>query len=424
MQVVMENAGADAGCLILRKDVSWVIEASARNTEFQVLQSLSVEQSQDIPLTAINYVKRTLETLVINDATVETSVFADAYIIRQQPKSLLCTPIVNQGKLIGILYLENNITRGAFSGDRLEFLKLLCTQAAISLENATLYNTLEQKVAKRTLELSQTLENLKATQKKLVESEKMAALGSLVAGVAHEINTPVGTSITAASTLADETQAFVNAVAQGNLKRSVLQSYIEVANDCTALILHNLHRAGELIHSFKQVAVDQTSLEQRTFAVKSYLEEILLSLAPKLKQTPHTLTVEGDETITLYSYPGALAQIVTNLVVNSLFHAYQPDEVGKLRFVVQQQEQVVIQYSDDGCGIPPQHLSKIFEPFFTTARNLGGTGLGLHIVYNLVTQKLGGTIDVQSEVGVGTLFIVRLPLSISYSPLASANNGQ
>ncbi len=419
MQVVMENAGADAAALILPKNENWVIEASTqRNTESIVLQSLPVEQSQEIPVTAINYVKRTLESLVINDATVETFLGADPYIIRQQPKSLLCTPIINQGKLIGILYLENNLTRGAFSGDRLEVLKLLCAQAAISLENALLYNTLEQKVAARTQDLSQALDNLNATQKKLVESEKMAALGSLVAGVAHEINTPVGTSITAASTLADETQAFVNAVAQGNLKRSVLQGYIEMANDCTALILNNLYRAGELIHSFKQVAVDQTNLEQRTFAVKPYLEEILISLAPKLKQTPHTLTVEGDETVTLNSYPGAIAQIVTNLVVNSLKHAYQPDEVGQLRFVVQQQgEEAIVQYSDDGCGIPPQHLSKIFEPFFTTARNFGGTGLGLHIVYNLVTQKLKGTIDVQSEVGVGTLFVVRFPLSItSYSP--------
>ncbi|MBR8835002.1 MAG: AAA family ATPase [Stigonema ocellatum SAG 48.90 = DSM 106950] len=417
MQVVMENAGADAGALILLKDENWVIEASAKkHTKYTVLQSLPVEQSEEIPVTAINYVKRTGETLVINDDSVETSLGADPYIIRHQPKSLLCTPMINQGKLIGILYLENNLTRGAFSSDRLEILKLLCSQAAISLENATFCNTLEQKVTARTQELSQALEHLKATQKKLVESEKMAALGSLVAGVAHEINTPIGTSITAASTLAHETKTFVNEVAQGNLKRSILQGYVEVANHSTALIVKNLHRAGELIQSFKQVAVDQTNLEQRTFAVKPYIEEILLSLAPKLKQTPHTLTVEGDETISLNSYPGALAQIITNITVNSLLHAYQPHEVGQLHFKVQQQgEQVIIQYSDDGCGISQENLSKIFEPFFTTARNLGGTGLGLHIVYNLVTQKLGGTIDVKSQTGVGTIFIMRFPLSITSS---------
>ena len=411
MQVVMENAGADQGTLILNREERLEIVARCFGSRDFHKLSIPVEASFEIPLPVINFVKRTQETLLINDPLTHASFGADAYFVANQPKSFLCTAILNQGKLIGILYLENSLTSGAFTSDRLEVIQLLSSQAAISLENATLYSTLEQKVAARTQELSQALEDLRTTQKRLVESEKMAALGSLVAGVAHEINTPVGTSITVASTLADATQSFINAVEQGQLKRSTLNNYVEVAIESTNLILHNLQRAGELIQSFKQVAVDQANLEKRRFGVKSYLEEVLLSLAPQFKHAGHTLSIEGDETITIDSYPGALAQIVTNLVVNSLIHAYQPGECGNLGLEISQQNQeVIIQYSDDGCGIPQENLDKIFNPFFTTARNQGGSGLGLHIVHNLVTQKLQGTIDVHSEAGLGTLFIMKFPL--------------
>ncbi|PSB31901.1 sensor histidine kinase [Stenomitos frigidus] len=225
-------------------------------------------------------------------------------------------------------------------------------------------------------------------QDQLVEAEKMAALGNLVAGVAHEINTPVGTSITLASTLMDETQQFADAVESGALRRSTLSNYLDIARESATLILSNLTRAGELVQSFKQVAVDQSSLGQRTFAVKPYLEEVVVSLSPQFKQALHRMRIEGDETVMIHSYPGALAQVVTNLVNNSLIHAYQPGEQGQLGFnVVQQNEQVTIFYYDRGRGIPELVLGKIFEPFFTTAREKGGTGLGLHITYNLVTQN-------------------------------------
>ncbi|MFB2937743.1 AAA family ATPase [Aerosakkonemataceae cyanobacterium BLCC-F154] len=411
MQVVMENAGADQGSLMLNREGNLEIVARCTGSRDFYQLNLPVEASFDVPLPVINFVKRTQETVLINDPLSHASFATDAYFMANQPKSFLCTPILNQGKLIGILYLENSIASGAFTSDRLEVLHLLSSQAAISLENATLYSTLEQKVIERTQELSQALEDLKTTQKRLVESEKMAALGSLVAGVAHEINTPVGTSITVASTLADATQSFINSVEQGQLKRSTLNNYLEVATESTELILHNLQRAGELIQSFKQVAVDQANLEKRRFSVKSYLEEVLLSLAPQFKHPGHTLIVEGDENITIDSYPGALAQIITNLVVNSLTHAYQVGECGNLKLEISQQNQVaIVQYSDDGCGIPSENLDKIFNPFFTTARNQGGSGLGLHIVHNLVTQKLQGTIDVRSEDNLGTLFIMKFPL--------------
>ena len=418
LNAIITNAGASKCVLMLIQENDLRVEAIAElGQEPNVGPALSIDQSFDIPLSLIYLVKRSLQSLVIADARTEAALVNDLYIRKHQPKSLLCNPIVHQGKLLGILYLENNLATEAFTPDRLEIVKLLSSQAAISIENANLYNTLEQKVSDRTQQLSQTLEELKTTQDQLVESKKMAALGSLVAGVAHEINTPVGTSITLVSTLVDKTTALITTVEQGQLKRADLTNYLNTARDCGEMIFTNLNRAAELVQSFKQVAVDQTNLEQRTIRVKVYLEETLFSLAPNLRHTAHTVTVTGDNTVTISSYPGALAQVVTNLVMNSLMHAYQPEEAGQMYFqVLQQADQVIIQYGDDGCGIPEEHLSRIFEPFFTTARHRGGTGLGLHIVYNLVTQKLRGRIDVQSEAGKGTLFIVTLPLELQVTP--------
>ncbi len=450
MEVVIENAGAEKCVLILPKAGKWVIEAQGSMDKvlkpdlaakgindtnhlgtkpvLTVLQSIPIEESNTIPISVINAVSHKSQALVFDNASEETTLAADSYIIQQQPKSVLCTPILNQGKLIGILYLENNQCTAAFTSDRLEVLKLLCSQAAISLENAQLYSNLEQanskledyshnleeKVAERTQELSDTLDDLKATQKKLVESEKMAALGSLVAGVAHEINTPVGTSITAASILADETQGFCQVLQNGKLKRSVLQNYLDTVQESSELILSNLQRAGELVQSFKQVAVDQAHLDKRTLKVKEYLEEVLISLEPQLKQTSHTLTIDGDETVTIETYPGAISQVITNLVMNSISHGYQPKQNGQLHLHVDRvEEQLMITYHDDGCGIAQDHLGQIFEPFFTTARARGGSGLGLHIVYNLVTQKLLGQIEVKSQIGKGTEFIITLPIGCS-----------
>lgn len=273
----------------------------------------------------------------------------------------------------------------------------------------------------RSQKLSETLEQLKATQNQLIESKKMASLATLVAGVAHEINTPIGTALISASFLANETKVFATNWEQGQLKRSQLQEYLDNATESSQLIMNNLQRAGELVQSFKKVAVDQTKADRHSFALKPYLEEVLHSLDPHLKQTKHKLTVEGDDTITIESYPGALSQVVTNLVLNSIIHGYIPGEEGELRFEVRlgseaSQERsldcpgVMIYYTDNGCGIPSQNLEKIFEPFFTTARAKGGSGLGLHIVYNLVTQKLQGNIRCESEVGKGTKFVIELPL--------------
>jgi two-component system, NtrC family, sensor kinase len=267
---------------------------------------------------------------------------------------------------------------------------------------------------KKSIDLEQAIDELKTMQDKLVESEKMSALGTLVAGVAHEINTPVGTSITLASTLADETTLLMATLVQGQLKRSEFQAYLEIAAESTSLLLANLNRAGELVQSFKQVAVDQASLDRRTFRIKPYLEEVAISLSPHVRKTHHTLIVTGDELLEIDSCPGVIAQIATNLVTNSLNYAFKPEEHGRLHFeVTREGDRLLMTYRDNGCGIPAENLSKIFNPFFTTGRHQGGTGLGLHIVYNLVTQTLRGQIDVRSAIDEGTYFQILLPLSIS-----------
>lgn len=269
-----------------------------------------------------------------------------------------------------------------------------------------LTRNLENKVE----ELSALNAELKATQGQLVEAEKMASLGSLVAGVAHEINTPVGMGIAAISSLAEETRLLAQRYQGGKMKRSTLEAYIKTSLEGCDLITANLQQAAKLVQSFKKVAIDQSSAQKREFLLKDYLKETLLNLMPLLRKTKHRLIIKGSPTIKLDSYPGALSQIVTNLVTNSIHHAYQPNQSGELRFHFwQDHDKVMIEYSDDGCGIPPENLTQIFEPFFTTARSQGGTGLGLHIVYNLVTQKLKGSIHCESQVGAGTKFILNLP---------------
>ena len=259
-------------------------------------------------------------------------------------------------------------------------------------------------------ELEQTLRRLKDTQTQLVQSEKLSSLGAMVAGVAHEINTPVGVGVTAASTLHVFAEKFNQRYQSGELRRSELDRFVEMVMESTQMILRNLQRAADLVQSFKQVAVDQSSGERRQFALKPYIEDVLLSLAPKLKKTAHRIEVDCPDSLYVDSYPGALAQVLINLITNSLIHGFEGRDDGRIHIAVGEAGGLVtLRYSDDGLGIPKQDQSRIFDPFFTTKRGAGGSGLGLHIVYNLVAQILGGTIAVSSEPGRGAEFVIRFP---------------
>ncbi len=418
MKLLIENAGAEVGYLILESESGLKIEAigNAGSDQIEVLGSRSMEKL--LPVSIINFVARTLESVVLGNATQEGKFTGDAYIRSHQPKSLLCMPLINQGVLAGILYLENDLVSDAFTTDRLEVLSLLSSQAAIAINNARLYSNLkrfnenlELLVGDRTQELSQALSNLQSAQTELVKSEKMAALGGLVAGIAHEINTPIGIGVTAASLITDKIQELSDSLQKGLLKRSDLDKFLDTLKQSSLIVLANLNRAAELIQSFKQVAVDQSSEERRAFDLKAYLEEVLLNLQPKLKRTKINVLIDCPDNIVLDSFPGLISQIATNLVMNSLLHAYDAGDNGTICFCVTQYSDFLsFEYSDDGKGIPSDNIDKIFDPFYTTKRGQGGSGLGLHIVYNLVTQKLQGTITCESQVGVGTKFMMQIPL--------------
>ena len=266
------------------------------------------------------------------------------------------------------------------------------------------------KLERTVSELQNSLELLRDTQHHLVQSEKMAALGGLVAGVAHEINTPVGIGVTAASLLDEKTRDCARLFTSQAMKRSDLEAYFRLAQESSEMILSNLRRASDLIQRFKQVAVDQSCEEINSFRLRECLENHIMSLRPMLKKGAHSVQLQCHEDIVLKSYAGALGQIVSILIMNSLLHGFEESQAGMIAIeVVDQSNDIVLSYRDNGKGIPKENLEHIFEPFFTTKRNHGGTGLGLHILYNLVTQTLGGRIKMESEYGQGVVFRMQIP---------------
>jgi len=255
------------------------------------------------------------------------------------------------------------------------------------------------------------LRNLRETQNSLIEAEKLAALGRLVAGVAHEVNNPIGISLTVASSLERKIAAFASEVKRGDLRRSSLNDFVETNRDAASQLVANLNRAAELVQSFKQVAADRNYSDKRIFDLGELTEQVVMSLRPGLRKQNVTLTVDCEPNLMMDSYPGPYGQVLTNLFLNSLAHAFPDGEGGAVDINVRgvSQNKVEILFSDDGCGMSPDVRRKAFDPFFTTRRDQGGTGLGLHIVYNIVTNRLGGRLDLDSGSGKGTRVHIVLP---------------
>lgn len=269
--------------------------------------------------------------------------------------------------------------------------------------------------------LEESLERLRRTQKELIQSAKMAALGDLVAGVAHEVNTPIGVSVTAASFLVERTRLLREQYEQQTMKRSDLEKYLDVAEESATSVLTNLERAAELVQSFKKVAVDQSCEEKRSFEVRNYLEQILVSLRPQFKRTTHKITFDCPACLTMNSYPGATMQILTNLVMNSLIHGFPEGQSGEIEIIVEDAgENVVLSYRDSGVGMDKEQRERIFDPFYTTRRGTGGTGLGMNIVYNLITQTLKGAIVLDSSPGNGVFFVITLPKDPDFSTVVAS----
>jgi len=273
------------------------------------------------------------------------------------------------------------------------------------------------------------LAELRAAQRDLVDAERLAALGGLVAGVAHEVNNPIGISLTVASSLASRCKAFEAELASKTpMRRSRLEDFVEGNRDAAQQLVANLHRAGELIQSFKQVAVDRSHADRRQFDLREATEQIVASLRPALRKAGVNHTIDVPEGLILDSYPGSYGQVLTNLFLNAVTHAYPGVAGGTVRVVARtlRDQEIEIVVSDDGAGMTAEVLRQAFDPFFTTRRGQGGTGLGLHIVYNLVTQQLGGRVSLDSKLGEGTTLRLILPRVAPKQPrgtVGSAGNG-
>jgi signal transduction histidine kinase len=276
---------------------------------------------------------------------------------------------------------------------------------------------LEARVERRTAALSKANSSLQASltriqdmQKQLVEAEKMASLGALVAGVAHEINTPIGVAVTAASFLREEAQKLRRAHQDKSMTASMLDQFESQIIQGSEMILLNLERGIQIVRSFKQVAVDTASEAPREIDLATYFDEILIALHPRLRKSLHKIEVHVNETIRISTYPVAIYQIVSNLVLNTLIHGFEGIEAGKITLSARfDGDDVEIDYRDDGRGMTAEVCERVFQPFFTTKRGQGGSGLGMHIVFNLVTQLLRGTIHCESAVNAGARFVIRFP---------------
>ena len=355
----------------------------------------------------IQFVARSKNLEVLADAASTGNFTQDPYIIAHKVKSLLCMPILNQGKLLGILYLENNLTTHAFTQQHQQVLEILASQAAISMVNAKLYTGLEEKVAERTQTLHDTMDQL-------IEAKKIAALGKVVAGVAHEINTPLGIGLTSGTLLKSNIEKIRDRYQSGSMTKTKFEDYINRNIETLNLLIENLSRATKLVKRFKSTASGKTGEPKSLFNVRGILLEITDGLARELSS--HDIVINCPRGIEMQSYPLALTLVITNLIHNSLAHGFTNNFNGVITIEVSESKNnghnnVVLEYYDNGKGIKESHLSKVFDPFFTT--NMGtNTGLGLHIVYNVITSQFGGSIRCEngkSKDNTGAHFHISLP---------------
>ena len=384
--------------------IAMPFEIHDANELLQRSQELSIHFGREV---------KTTEVLTIIPAKMGSETRNWIYICKNGQRlsvSLTVTRVQDSaGRIVGFLGIARDIT--------------LQLQAEKALQE--LNYQLEKRVEERTAELEETnnnlantMHNLQLAQAELVRSEKLTALGDIVAVVAHEINTPIGNCLTVATTLRDRSEELFEEIEQGTIRRSGLSRYINDSKTGMDILIRGLHRSSELISNFKQVAVDQTSEQRRIFKLDKVVNEVVALMLPMLRKTPYKLTILIPEDITMDSFPGPIEQIVTNLINNCILHAFDEDQPGNMTLTAEMQEhQVKIEFADDGRGIPEHYLNRIFDPFFTTKLGRGGTGLGLNIVHNIVKKMLGGQIEVSSAAGSGTSFAILLPLVAPTNPV-------
>ncbi len=434
MSVVIENAGATKAVLLLVKDGNLAIEAVASINQDVISISLPLSASEEVPAAVVNYVKRTLKTVVLDNAAAQNDFMAEPYLMEKQPKSVLCAPILNQGKFIGLLYLENNLTIGTFTEDRTQVIQLLCAQAAISLENARLY----QQSQAYAQELERSLLDLQQAQLQLVQSEKMSALGNLVAGVAHEINNPVGFI---AGNLTEATMTIKDVIEHLKLYQEKFPNPgAAIEQDAEDIDLeYALEDLPKMLSSMK-VGCDRirgisTSLRTFSRADKDYkvpfnihegIESTILILKHRLKANEHRPAIE---VVTDYGnlpkiecFPGQLNQVFMNLLANAI-DALEESSQGRsfeeieanpncitVRSGLEGDRHILITIADNGAGMTEAVKQRVFDHLFTTKAVGKGTGLGLAIARQIVEETHGGKLICNSKPEKGTEFAIEIPI--------------
>jgi signal transduction histidine kinase len=382
--------------------------------QFSAESVAAVRKAYPAPLTSKNLISVAIrERRVVHEPDV---LISGGYSELQRTsgyRSILVVPMLRDEVAIGaiaVMRLEPQL----FPKAQVELLKTFAGQAVIAIENTRLFTEVQE----RTRQLSQSLEDLRAAQDSLVQTEKLAALGRLVAGVAHELNTPVGTSLTVASAFLNKADRFEADVASGGVRRSTLAEFIATGREAASQIMINLNHAIDLIQSFKQVAADRNVSDRRGFDLGEVTEQVVNGLRFGLRSENFNVSIECEPDLAMNSYPGPYGQVLTNLVLNSAVHAYPDGAQGSVHIAAQAsgKDNVEVLFSDDGCGMSPEVKRQVFDPFFTTRRDQGSTGLGLHIVHNIVTNRLGGRINLETKPGAGTKIRIIVPRE---APLAA-----
>jgi signal transduction histidine kinase len=346
----------------------------------------------------------------------------DEVIGRVSSISWMGAPMISANFLHGLIVVQSYDENTLYNEKDLELLNFVAQHVANAIE--TVVNLLQRKesqlkmatqhrlLREKNADLNNVIEQLKSTQEELIQKEKMASLGGLVAGIAHEINTPLGICVTGVSHLQEEYKIIKRAVDNKTLTEIGLTNFFEDVEEVLAILATNTQRGASLVNSFKQVAVDQSSNEIRNIDMLQYINEIILSLRPTLKRTNITIDVDCVSELTIDVNAGAISQIFSNLILNSVNHGFVEGAEGKILIeAFEKNGSVVIRYRDNGIGINDEGLKLLFEPFYTTKRGEGGSGLGTHLVYNLVTRAIKGKITVKSQVGKGLAYLIKFPMS-------------
>ena len=416
---ILEGLEVDrAGVWLYQENLSGIRCFLLKDLITQTPDDALVLYREDFP----NYFSALDEDRIIaaNDAmqATETKEFATCYLEVLGIASMLDTPIRHSGNTVGIICTEHRGEARVWSDDEIVFAGVLSDLfgRAISAREKLDYENqlketnknLESEVAKRTQHLNDAIDELKALQGQLIESEKMASLGNMVAGIAHEVNTPLGVALTSSSHIKESIKKIRVLFDNNNITKTNLNDFLDDIDSAADLNVANLSKAANLITNFKRTSADQNHFEKDCINLKEYIEKILTTLVPITKKAGVKVTLSGED-IVVDTYPGAVSQIITNFVTNSCMHGFASDFSGNAEINIhmfRKNNILHVNYSDNGVGIAEDVIGKIFDPFFTTKRNNGGTGLGMSIMHTLITQTLHGSIQVESTVGKGTTFLM------------------